>query len=145
MVQQTDNVVSKLIPKINCLEDLHFSKDHEVEASYFNCSDRLLYRKYPAVADVEGSDGDPRWSLGPTARRRRRQVGTIGTISDRSGEGNKHPTAVVEVGTVPSKISPVVACIFSTAVWICIYMEATPVTRKFWGRSRDAVSANTNQ
>ena len=59
-------------------------------------------------------------------------------MSDGVGEGKRHPAAAVEVGAVPSKISPVVAYIVSTAAWIRRCTEVTPVASNGGVHTRDA-------
>ena len=58
----------------------------------------------------------------------------IGAMSDRAGEGNRHPASAVEVGAVPLKIVPVVAYIVSMAVRLCICTGLTPILSNGGGR-----------
>ena len=68
----------------------------------------------------------------------------IGTMSDRAGGENRRTAAAVEVGTVTSKIIPVVAYVFSTAICIRICTKVIPITINARGCSRAAVSADTD-
>ena len=79
--------------------------------------------------DVEHPNGEPVWTWGLAVWRWRCQVELIAAISYLTGEGDRHPAAAIEVGTVPSKISPVVAYIVSMAVQLHSCTEVTPVSR----------------
>ena len=68
---------------------------------------------------------------------------TIDTMLDQSDKVNRHPSDAIELGAVPSKISPVVAYVFSMAVWFRSCIKATPLASNGRVFLQYSVSADT--
>ena len=69
----------------------------------------------------------------------------IGSMSDRAGGGNRHPSVSIEVCVVTPKIFPILAYVDSMAVWLLSCMGVNPVARNGGGHSRAEVSSDTGE